>query len=104
MSSYLIIKARTAPGGQVTEAVMRQMELAPDGDKVLALMDEQHWGAASIANLIACGHSVYVGVQDHHGDWIYGDEVRVVGSQAELQSVDDEGLRTYSLGKVPPMA
>jgi hypothetical protein len=33
----------------------------------------------------------------------YGDEVKVVGPQHDLQSVDDEGLRTYSLSHLPPM-
>jgi hypothetical protein len=103
MSSYLVVKIRTAPDGRVTEAVMRQMELSPHGDQMLGLMDEQHWGSAGIANLIACGHSVYVGVHGLKGEWVYGDEVKVVGPQHDLQSVDDEGLRTYSLGHLPQM-
>lgn len=104
MSSYLVVKIRTAPDGKVAEALMRQMELAPDGSKLLNLAEEQRWGSSSIANLMACGHSVYVGVQ--HGaqrEWAYGDEVRAIGPQHDLQSVDDEGLRTYSLNHLPSM-
>jgi hypothetical protein len=104
MSSYLIVKIRTAADGRVTEAVMRQIEMSPRGDQMLSLMDEQQWGSTGIANLIACGHSVYVGVQGAKGGWAYGDEVKVVGPQHDLQSVDDEGLRTYSLSHLPPMA
>jgi len=103
MSSYLIVKIRTAADGKVTEALMRQMELSPRGDHLLGLMDEQHWGGPGIANLIVCGHSVYVGVQGPKGEWAYGDEVKRVGPQHELQSVDDEGLRTYSLNHLPQM-
>jgi hypothetical protein len=69
MSSYLIVKIRTAADGRVTEAVMRQIEMSPRGDQMLSLMDEQQWGSTGIANLIACGHSVYVGVQGAKGGW-----------------------------------
>ena len=103
MSSYLIVKTRTAPDGKVTEALMRQMKLTPNGSKLLGLLDEQPWQSASIANLIAAGHSVFVGVHSPKGDWDYGDEVKVVGPQHDLQSVDDEGLRTYSLSHLPSM-
>jgi hypothetical protein len=103
MSSYLIVKTRTAADGKVTEAVMRQMKLAPDGSKLLGLLEEQPWGSGTIASLIAAGHSVFVGVPGAKGDWDYGDEVKAVGPQHDLQSVDDEGLRTYSLSHLPSM-